>query len=187
MTWVSNTKIDQSKLLRYLLRSGCDLDLELRPGTAMYKSGPRHQICFFFSLRLSLSRAASIPGPRSCLATSHIVKFHWPVHIVTRKHLSEAIEEYPDAANEIKAWIAIVEGVRWHNFAAVRLMFRDAHYINGYVVFNMRRNRYRLITVIHHAKTTDEKPAEGHVYIRSFLTPKEYNDPRKWDRRFGAK
>jgi mRNA interferase HigB len=66
------------------------------------------------------------------------VKYHWPVHIVTRKHLSE--EEYPDAANEIKAWVAIVEGVRWHNFAEVRLMFRSADYINGYVVFNIRRN-----------------------------------------------
>ena len=123
----------------------------------------------------------------SRLTTSHIVKYHWSVHIVTRKHLREAMQEYPDAANEIKAWVAIVEGVRWHNFAEVRLMFRDADYINGYVVFNIRRNRYRLITVIHYAKTTDEKRTEGHVYIRSFLTHLEYNDRRKWDRRFGAK
>jgi len=109
------------------------------------------------------------------------------VHIVTRKHLSEATQEYPDAAKDIKAWVAIVEGVRWHNFAEVRLTFRDADYINGYVVFNIRRNRYTLITVIHYAKTTDGKRTEGHVYIRSFLTHKEYNDPRKWDRRLGAK
>ena len=101
-------------------------------------------------------------------------------------HLSEAMQEYPDAANEIKAWVAIVEGVRWHNFAEARLMFGDADYINGYVVFNIRRDRYRLITVMHYAKTTDEKRTEGHV-IRSFLTHKEYDDPRKWDRRFGAK
>jgi mRNA-degrading endonuclease HigB of HigAB toxin-antitoxin module len=64
------------------------------------------------------------------------------------------MQEYPDAANEIKAWVAIVEGVRWHNFAEVRLMFWDADYINGYVIFNIRRNRYGLITVIHYAKTT---------------------------------
>jgi mRNA interferase HigB len=66
-------------------------------------------------------------------------------------------------------------------------MFRDADYINGYVVFKIRRNRYRLIKVIHCAKTTDEKRTEGYVYIRSFLTHKEYDDPRKWDRRVGAK
>src|SRR5438034_2574907 len=32
---------------RHLFRSCCALDLELRPGTAMYKSGPRHQIFLF--------------------------------------------------------------------------------------------------------------------------------------------
>jgi mRNA interferase HigB len=115
------------------------------------------------------------------------VKYHWSVHIVTRKHLSEAMQEYPDAANEIKAWVAIVEGVRWHNFAEVRLTFRDADYVNGYVVFNIRRNRSRLITVIHYAKTTDAKRTEGHVYIRSLLIHKDYNDPRNWDRKFGTR
>ncbi len=115
------------------------------------------------------------------------MKYHLAVHIVTRKHLSEAMQVYPDAATEIKAWVAIVEGVRWHNFAEVRLMFRDADYVNGYVVFNIRRNRYRLITVIHFAKTTDARRTEGHVYIRSLLTHKDYNDPRNWDRKFGTK
>ena len=109
------------------------------------------------------------------------------MHIVTRKHLKETLREYPGAANEVKAWVAVVERVRWHSFAEVRSMFRDADYVRGYVVFNIRRNRYRLITVIHYAKTTDEKRTLGHVYIRSFLTHKEYNDPRKWDRRFGTK
>ena len=109
------------------------------------------------------------------------------MHIVTRKHLSEAMQEYPDVASEVKAWVAIVEGVRWHNFAEVRLMFRDADYVSGYVVFNIRRNRYRLITVIHYAKTTDAKRTEGHVYIRSLPTHKDYTDPRNGDRKFGTK
>jgi mRNA interferase HigB len=121
------------------------------------------------------------------LTPSHIVKYHHVVHIVTRKHLSDAMQVYPEAANEIKAWVAIVKGVRWHSFAEVRLMFRDADYVNGYVVFNIRRNRYRLITVIHYAKTTDAKRTAGHVYIRSLLTHKDYNDPRNWDRKFGTK
>jgi len=106
---------------------------------------------------------------------------------VTRKHLREAMQEHPDAANEIKAWVAIVESVRWHNLVELRRMFRDADYINGYVVFNIRRNRYRLITVIHYAKTTKERQTQGHIYIRSFLTHKEYDDTRNWDRKFGAK
>jgi mRNA interferase HigB len=108
------------------------------------------------------------------------------VHIVTRRHLSEAMERYPDAANEIKAMVRIVEAVRWHNFAEVRRTFKDADYVDGYVIFDIRGNRYRLITVIHYAKTTDEVKTQAHVYIRSFLTHRDYNNRSNWDRRFGT-
>jgi len=119
------------------------------------------------------------------LTTSHIVKYLGLVHIVTLKHLRQAIERYPDAANEIKAWTAIVEAVRWHNFDDVRGMFQDADFVDGYMIFNIRQNRYRLITVIHYAKTTKERQTQGHVYIRSFLTHKEYDNRSNWDRRYG--
>jgi len=81
----------------------------------------------------------------------------------------------------------IVEAVRWHNFAEVRRMFTDADYVDGYVIFNIRRNRYRLITVVHYAQTRGEVKTEGHIYIRSFLTHKEYENRSNWDRRFGTK
>jgi mRNA interferase HigB len=85
------------------------------------------------------------------------------VYIVTRRHLKEAIDRYPDAANEIKAWAAIVGGVRWQTFSEVRNLFRDADYVDGYVVFNFRQNRYRHITIIHYAKTRDKKQTGGHI------------------------
>lgn len=97
------------------------------------------------------------------------------------------MERYPDAATEIAVWVGIIETVRWQNFAEVREMFTDADYVDGYVIFNIRRNRYRLITVIHYAKRTEERQTDGHVYIRSFLTHKEYDSPSNWDRRFGSK
>lgn len=115
------------------------------------------------------------------------MKYSKEVHIVTRKHLREAMEQYRDAASEVKAWVRIVEAVRWRNFAEVRRMFADADYVDGYVIFNIRRNRYRLVTVVHYAKTREEVETEGHVYIRSFLTHKEYENRKNWDRRFGTK
>ena len=121
------------------------------------------------------------------LTTSQFVKYARSVHIVTRKHLKEAAESYQDAADEIAAWTAIVEAVRWHNFPEVRSTFTDADCVDNYVIFDIRQNRYRLITVIHYAKTTAEKRTEGHVYIRSFLTHKEYNNRSNWDRRYGTK
>ena len=95
------------------------------------------------------------------------------------------MESYADAANEIKAWTTIVEAVHWHNSDDVRDMFKDADSVDGYVIFNVRHNRYRLITVIHYAKTTDERQTQGHVYIRSFLTRKEFDNRSNWDRRYG--
>ncbi len=115
------------------------------------------------------------------------MKYRKEVHIVTRRHLNEAMKQYKDAASEIEAWAAIVEAVRWHSFTEVREAFKDADYVDVYVVFNIRRNRYRLITVIHYAKSADERQTDGHVYIRSFLTHKEYNNRNNWDRRFGSK
>ncbi len=97
------------------------------------------------------------------------------------------MDQYPDAADEVKAWVSIIEAVRWHNFAEVRSWFKDADSVDGYVVFNIRQNRYRLITVIHYAKTTEGKQTEGHVYIRSFLTHKQYNNRNTWDKRYGTK
>ncbi len=95
--------------------------------------------------------------------------------------------KHPEAAKEIRAWRAIVEAVRWRNFEEVRSMFKDADLVDGYVIFNIRHNRYRLITVIHYAKATSEMQTEGHVYVRSFLTHKEYNNRSNWDSRYGKK
>lgn len=97
------------------------------------------------------------------------------------------MKQYPDAASEIESWAAIVAAVRWHSFQQLWEMFQDADSVNGYVVFNIRRNRYRLITVIHYAKTKTKQNTDGHVYIRSFLTHKEYDSPSNWDRRFGSR
>jgi mRNA interferase HigB len=95
------------------------------------------------------------------------------------------MKQYPDAAKELEAWITVVEASRWHNFLEVRERFTDADNVEGYVVFNIRHNDYRLITVIHYAK--EQPQTNGHVYIRSFLTHKEYDSKANWDRRYGIK
>jgi mRNA interferase HigB len=107
------------------------------------------------------------------------------MHVVTRKHLSEAEEEYPDAAREIAAWFGIAKDVRWQNFVEVRQVFKDADDVDGYVIFNIRRNRYRLVTIIHYAREKEGQITEGHIYIRSFLTHQQYDSRANWDK--GAK
>jgi len=104
---------------------------------------------------------------------------------VTVKRLMEAASRYQDAAKEISAWLDILEDVRWTSFVDVRRVFPDADAVRGYVIFNFRCNRYRLVTVIHYAKQREGKLTMGHVHIRSFLTHREYDNPANWDKEFG--
>ena len=101
--------------------------------------------------------------------------------VVTHKHLMEAAEAFKDAAKELGAWQTIVEAVRWRNLVELQATFPDADYFDGYVVFNIRRNRYRLIAVVHFAKDLADRQTQGHVYIRSVLTHKEYESKAMWD------
>lgn len=104
------------------------------------------------------------------------------MHIITETHLNRATKNYPDAAKDIAAWRKIVRGSRWRNFAEVRQVFNSADAVKEYVIFDIRRNRYRLVTIIHYSREKDDRLTEGHVYIRSFLTHKEYDDPANWDK-----
>jgi mRNA interferase HigB len=107
------------------------------------------------------------------------------MRLVTRKHLEEAIKQYPDASNELSAWAKIVKAAKWFNFNDLRQHFPDADDVDGYVVFNIRHNRYRLITVMHYCKQIGERVTTGVAYIRSFLTHKEYNSKGNWDKEHG--
>jgi mRNA interferase HigB len=97
------------------------------------------------------------------------------VHIVTIKRLQQASEDHRDAAQEIGSWTRIVKLARWRNFQELRETFPDADSAGGFVIFNIRRNRYRLIVVVHYAKVIEGRLTLGHVYIGSFMTHKEYD------------
>jgi mRNA interferase HigB len=107
---------------------------------------------------------------------------HSPMHVITKRHLVEAGEKYPDAAKEIAAWHKIAKSAGWRNFNELIQVFKDADDVDGYVVFNIRRNRYRLITEISYVREKDGKTTQGHIFIRSFLTHKEYDNPGNWNK-----
>jgi len=109
------------------------------------------------------------------------------MHVITKAHLMEAASKYRDAADEISAWLQIVKGVRWTRFVDVRKVFPDADSVGRFVIFNIRHTRYRLVTIIRYAKERNGKLTEGHVFIRSFLTHKEYDNPANWDKEYGTR
>ena len=104
------------------------------------------------------------------------------MHVVTRKHLSRAEEEYPEAAHEIRAWHKIVSAAGWRNFVEVQQVFKDVDAVDGYVIFNIRQNRFRLVTIIHYAREIEDRITQGHIYIRAFLKHREYDNRSNWDK-----
>lgn len=121
------------------------------------------------------------------MTTSQFVKYYRRVQIVTRKHLEEAMEAHKGAADELTKWQRTVKAARWRNIEEVRSIFKDADPVDGYVIFNVRNNRYRLVTVIHFLEVIEGKQTKGHVYIRSFLTHREYDNRANWDKKYGRR
>ncbi|MGD0368364.1 MAG: type II toxin-antitoxin system HigB family toxin [Acidobacteriaceae bacterium] len=104
------------------------------------------------------------------------------MHVVTEKHLKEAAKQYPGAAAQIAAWRAIARDARWRSFIDLQQVFSDADRVGDYVIFNIGRNRYRLVTIIHYSREPEGGTAEGHIWIRSFLTNKQYENAANWDK-----
>jgi mRNA interferase HigB len=96
------------------------------------------------------------------------------VHIVTIKRLQQAADDHDEIAKDIASWIKIVKTARWKNFVELRASFPDADDVDGFVVFNIRHNRYRLIAAVHYAKVIHDRITLGHVYIGALITRKEY-------------
>lgn len=93
------------------------------------------------------------------------------MHIITRKRIQEFITKYPDSESSLENWYRIVRHTEYNSFNELRQHFRSADYVDGFVVFNISGNKYRLIAAVHFNRKK--------IYIREILTHQEY-DKDKW-------
>ena len=98
------------------------------------------------------------------------------MRIVTEKRLREFMRQYPDAYGPLLSWVSIMRRGRWENIDQLKRTFPTADGVavksrRTVTVFNVRGNKYRLITAIHCNKQR--------VYVMRFLTHAEY-DKDKW-------
>ncbi len=95
------------------------------------------------------------------------------MHIITRRRVQDFSKKYPDSYSSLENWYRIVKRTEYNNFSELKQHFRSADYVDGFVVFNISGNKYRLIAAIHFNRKK--------VYIRYILTHQEY-DQGKWKR-----
>lgn len=92
----------------------------------------------------------------------------YPVRVIAKRALREFWEKHPDAEEALQAWYGDAERACWDTPADIRAVYQSASFLaNNRVVFNIRGNRYRLVTQIHYNTRI--------VYIRFVGTHAEYD------------
>jgi mRNA interferase HigB len=97
------------------------------------------------------------------------------VRIVSKAFLVAAGQEHPAAARHLDAWRKFVTVANWRNLMEVRQMYPDTDSVKvrsgrQVLVFNVRRNDYRLIVAVHFNRQI--------VYTLRFMTHAEYSKDR---------
>jgi len=95
------------------------------------------------------------------------------MHVISRKKLKEAALRHPDVEAALDAWFRIAKHALWQDLTDVRKTFATADAVERWTVFNIKGNKYRLITEVNYRFRR--------VYIRHVLTHTEY-DREKWKR-----
>jgi mRNA interferase HigB len=97
------------------------------------------------------------------------------VRIIKEKFLVEMGKKYPKAASHLEAWRKIVRSKVWRNLMDVRQIYPDTDSVRvrsgrQVLVFNVRRNDYRLIAAVHFNRQI--------IYTLRFMTHAEYSKDR---------
>jgi len=98
------------------------------------------------------------------------------MRLFNRATLRDFWRRHPDAQQSLRAWLAEVEKGSWKGPAEERARYRTADFIgNDRVIFNISRNKYRLIVMVRYAKETSKPPLSGMVFVRFLGTCAGYD------------
>jgi mRNA interferase HigB len=93
------------------------------------------------------------------------------MNAISFKRIREFSLIHRDAELALRAWFTVAKKARWQNFAELKQVYPAADLVGRYTVFNIRGNRYRLITRIVYRSQT--------IFIAAVMTHEEY-DLGKW-------
>jgi mRNA interferase HigB len=98
------------------------------------------------------------------LGTLYIIS----VRVIAKKTLVEYYEKNKEIKSQLEAWYREAKNAEWKNSQEIKEKYRSASIIGGNrVVFNIKGNKYRLVTEINYQMKV--------VHIRFIGTHKEYD------------
>lgn len=89
------------------------------------------------------------------------------MRVIGRKAVHDFARKHADAAAALDAWWRITRGAEWASLAEVHLTYPHADAVKGFTVFNVKGNKYRLITRIDYVTQL--------IFIKRVLTHSEYS------------
>lgn len=95
------------------------------------------------------------------------------MRVISKKPLREFWQRHPESKSLLEEWFRKASEFTAATFPAVRETFGSADYVDGFTIFDVGGNRYRIAAVIHYDKQR--------MYIRQVMTHTDYsrNDWRK--------
>jgi len=96
------------------------------------------------------------------------------VNVISKRGLTELMNSANldrDTGDELGEWYRTARAASWSTLLEVQAAFPKADQIGHVLVFDIRHNRYRLVTRVDFSKQK--------LYIKAVLTHKEY-DRKEW-------
>ena len=89
------------------------------------------------------------------------------MHVISKKRLAEEGLRNPAALAPLMRWYRVARKALWNDVHEARADFPHADPVDKFTVFNIKKNEYRLVTVVHYNRFK--------VYVRAVLTHEEYD------------
>lgn len=83
------------------------------------------------------------------------------------------VKEHPMAKKSVEAWLRVIKNNVFRHFADLKGFIRSADYVKPYTIFNISKNKYRLISQVVYGIQA--------VQVERIIAHKEY-DTGKWRR-----
>jgi len=96
------------------------------------------------------------------------------MRVISKKPLREFSKLHPESRPILEGWFRKVSKVEVSSLSMLRQTFGSADYLDGFTIFDVGGNRYRIVAVIHYDKQR--------LYVRQVMTHAEY-DRNTWRKR----
>lgn len=93
------------------------------------------------------------------------------MRVISKKPLRDFWEQHPESRQAIEDWFRKASKLKVSSFPALCKTFGSADYVDGFTIFDVGGNRYRIVTVVHYDKQR--------LYVRHVMTHAEY-DLNNW-------